>query len=347
MPGDDCPMMGQGVKRSVVPGLLLVLAGCAAPGPLPEPPAPEAIARETEYQRQLSLEHRQQEAERLVRIAQPLLEAALPLCSDQQRSNYGLRLHNLASYAPDMRVAARALYGLDQRIRLRQPLPSSPAARAGLRQGDIVVRIQGRLTKDRSARDLRRELAAETGPVEVVVQRDEITLQVRLAPVRQCGWPLVLSNSSTINAYADGKQIRITRAMLRYAREDAELAVVVAHELAHNGLNHMDRQVRNLLLGALLDVLALTQGFPSPGIGATLTTQYQTLNWELEADLQALVLLQRAGYPLADAVEFWRRLGTDFPAAIRHSRGLSHPGTAERYLRMKAAAQALSESNQE
>jgi Zn-dependent protease with chaperone function len=338
-------MMGDGHQRlrlSMLLGLLFVLAGCAAPGPLPDPPDPEAIARETEHQRQLSLMHRHQEADRLVRIAQPLLEVALALCADQQRTSYGLRLHNLSSYPPDMRDAARALYGLDQRIRLRPPLPSSPAARAGLRQGDVVVRIQGRLVEGRSPGALARDLRDSTGPIEVVVQRDDLLVRVRLAPVRQCDWPLVLSNSSAINAYADGKQIRITRAMLRYAREDVELAVVVAHELAHNGLNHMDKQLRNLLLGALLDVLALTQGFPSPGIGATLTAQYQTLNWELEADLQALILLQRLGYPLADAVEFWRRLGTDFPAAIRHSRGLSHPGTAERYLRMKAAARALS-----
>jgi hypothetical protein len=319
-----------------------LLSACANTVPLPDPPAADAITTETQYQRREALVRQHAREYRLARVARPLLIAARDLCPAQQRSNYGLRLHSIASYPPSRRDAARTLYQLDKQPTLRTPVPGSPAARAGLQAGDRLLRLQGRDIEDIKTID--ESLQAVSGPLSLELARGDALLVVQLRPDRLCDWPIRLSRSSVINAYADGKQVRVTQAMLAYAREDNELALVIAHELAHNGLQHIDKQLRNLLLGALVDLLALTQGYPSPGIGATLGVHHQALRWELEADLQALVLLHRAGYALAPGVAFWRRLGTDFPASIRHTRGLSHPGTAERYLRMKAAAQALQDA---
>lgn len=318
----------------------LLLSACASTLPLPDPPTADAITTETEHQRSEALVRQHAREYRLARVARPLLiAAARDLCPVQQRSDYGLRLHSIASYAPSRRDAARTLYTLDRQPMLRTPVPGSPAARAGLRAGDRLLRLQGRSIEDMDTVD--ETLHAVSGPLSLELARGDALIAVKLWPDTLCDWPIRLSRSSVINAYADGKQVRVTQAMLAYAQEDNELALVIAHELAHNGLQHIDKQLQNLLLGALLDLLALTQGYPSPGIGATLGVHHRALRWELEADLQALVLLHRAGYALAPGVEFWRRLGTDFPASIRHTRGLSHPGTAERYLRMKAAAQAL------
>ncbi|UTW13394.1 M48 family metalloprotease [Marinobacterium rhizophilum] len=319
--------------------LCTLLGACSSGQQLPPAPAGDAIDRETEHQRQQALQQQHEREFRLGRVARPLLIAALELCPERQRNDYGLRLHSLSAYAPAQHPAARALYQLDRQPTLRTPLPGSPAARAGLRAGDRLMRLQGRAVK--SDNDLLKMLQEAAGPLRLEIARGDDILALSLTPDKLCDWPIQLSRSSAINAYADGQRIRVTQAMLGYAAQDDELAMVIAHELAHNGLQHMSRQLRNLMLGALIDLLALTQGYPSPGIAATLGIHQQALNLELEADLQALVLLHRAGIALAPGVAFWRRLGTDFPASIRHSRGLSHPGTAERYLRMQSAAQAL------
>ncbi len=322
--------------------LSVVLSACMSPDLLPPPPADDAIQHEAEHQRREALRQQHAHEFRLGLVARPLLIAALDLCPDHQRSDYGLRLHSLHSYAPLMRDAARAIYQLDRQPTLRSPLPDSPAARAGLRAGDRLLRLQGRsVTGDTAVSRLR----AHTGYLRLDVARDDTRLSVTLDPEMQCDWPIQLTRSSAINAFADGRSIRVTQAMLGYATHDDELAMVIAHEMAHNGLQHMNRQLRNLLSGALIDLLALTQGYPSPGIAATLGIHRQALRLELEADLQALVLLHRAGVPLAPGVAFWRRLGTDFPASIRHTRGLTHPGTAERYLRMQTAAAALQQDD--
>jgi hypothetical protein len=319
----------------------LLLAACAGPGDLPAPPTDEAIAAETEHQRTEALRLSHARDYRLARVSRPLLIAALELCPANQRSDYGLRLHSIDSYIPLQRPAARTVYGLDQQPTLRPPLPDSPAALAGLRAGDRLLRLQGRAVTPGTRKSIDAQLREMSGPLSLQIERGNSLMSFSLMPDTLCDWPVRLHRSSAINAHADGREIRVNQAMLSYARQDDELALVIAHELAHNGLQHIDKQLRNLLLGALFDLLALTQGYPSPGLAATLGVHYQALNWELEADLQALVLLHRAGYALEPGVAFWRRLGTDFPAAIHHSRGLTHPGSAERYLRMEAAAKAL------
>lgn len=322
--------------------LLLLLAGCASPGPMPEPPPRAEIERETLQQQQQALALRHARAFRLARVAVPLLQAALPLCPDNRRSWFGLTLHYRNHYPAEWRDAATTLYSLDEHARLRPPLPDSPAALAGLKGGDRILRIQGRALDSQQLRleQVEQLLKRQEGAIRVEWLRDDSRFDTTLEPVQLCDWPVRMSNGGPVNAFAYGSHVRIPEAMLRYAREDDELALVVAHELAHNALHHVDKQLRNLLLGGLLDLAALLSGVPSPGLAATTGVRLGSPGWELEADYQALVLMQRAGFRLEGAADFWRRLGTDFPDAIRHSRG-SHPTTAERYLRMKAAIDRL------
>ena len=55
-----------------------------------------------------------------------------------------------------------------------------------------------------------------------------------LRPSGDCDFPVTVSDSRDINAYSDGHEVRITEALVSFAVDDAELAFVIAHEMAHN-----------------------------------------------------------------------------------------------------------------
>jgi predicted Zn-dependent protease len=112
----------------------------------------------------------------------------------------------------------------------------------------------------------------------------------------------------------------MTTSMLKFLRSDAELAVVLGHELAHNIFGH--RQMRN------------EEGVLS-GLGLKPSAVWKR---EEAADRFGLRLMAAADYDLDAAIPFWRRyLGKYdwFPQIFR-----SHPslGARERIAAEEIAA---------
>ena len=62
-------------------------------------------------------------------------------------------------------------------------------------------------------------------------------------------------NGRSVNAYTDGKNIGITKGMASFA-SDEELALVIAHELAHCTEKHIRKKKTNAILGGFLGGLA-------------------------------------------------------------------------------------------
>ena len=136
----------------------------------------------------------------------------------------------------------------------------------------------------------------------------------------------------------------IPTAMMRFAAREDELAVVVAHEIAHNAMRHIDAKKKNAtfgaLLGAILDVAAATQGVNTGGEftsqGAELGAMTFSQDFEREADHVGMYILARADHHTNTAADFWRRMAQESPGSIKFAS--SHPTTAERYLRLEQAA---------
>ncbi len=113
--------------------------------------------------------------------------------------------------------------------------------------------------------------------------------------------------------------------MTLYAKEDDELAAVLAHELAHNILGHRAR----------LDEAKVSRGmFKSVGRNARLIRET-----EVEADRLSIYLLDRAGYPIEGATRFWRRFGPQHGLGIFASP--THPGWKQRVATMEQEATVL------
>ncbi len=158
--------------------------------------------------------------------------------------------------------------------------------------------------------------------------------------IKNCNYDLVLTKDGPVNAYADGKRIVFSPAMVEAADEDEELAFVMAHEYAHNIMGHVAAQQQNIGLGAvagtLLDGLLKSQGVNTGNqlgkLGANMAKMRYSQGFEKEADYVGLYVLARTKYGLREAARFWREEAARNPDMIQHAS--SHPSYPERFVMM-------------
>lgn len=131
-----------------------------------------------------------------------------------------------------------------------------------------------------------------------------------------CVHPVSIEDSGTLNAHANSRRITISPHMVDLAADDAQLALVLGHELAHVLLGHTRRNMWDQLAAAIDD--------------------QRDKNDERAADYLGIYLVARSGYDAWGAIELWRRMGAVQPAIIIGDR--VHPGTAERYVALRRAA---------
>jgi beta-barrel assembly-enhancing protease len=160
-----------------------------------------------------------------------------------------------------------------------------------------------------------------------------------LQPVEGCDYPVVLdNNSSAINAYADGKQIVVAKGIVRFAENDNELAMVIAHELGHSAMRHVDKIRQNASVGilggfavdALLGAAGVNTGGQAAQMGGNMAVMQYSIPFEQEADYVGMYFLERGGYSAANVANFWRRMGAENAQAI--SNRSTHPTSVERFL---------------
>ena len=78
-----------------------------------------------------------------------------------------------------------------------------------------------------------------------------------------CSYPVRLVNDQIINAFADGKNIIVTAGLMRFVESDDELALIVGHELAHNTMEHIQKNEQTSSQDKLLErFLIFTSGRP-------------------------------------------------------------------------------------
>lgn len=223
----------------------------------------------------------------------------------------GLQLQDMTSYgAPG--VARRAL-GLARDFAVETAARGSPAGLEGsFTRNREIARIAGadpNAWPARGAMDWQR-LARAHDQIDAALARDgAVTIDfadgasVRLAPVPVCATRFELMGEGT-TAVADGSRVVIGINFPAFAYEEPVFAALVAHELAHNVLDHdawlnrngrSDRNVRTI---------------------------------EREADRLIPWLLANAGYDPGAAVTFMTRWGKSHDSGLRLRRG--HEGWDER-----------------
>lgn len=297
---------------------MIVLSGCVTAAPKLRTIAVSAGEAEVEnhFQRQLVLEQSFLDEHRLETIRFNVGRSAVAFCPNRIQYEFGFAVANKHSFGMRERRMATRVYGFSDRLRVLHVIKDSPAYNAGLRSGDVILRVNGTPVPTGSSAEPAYRLAAEknggarvTLVIEPAGSSDGATAlaprEVRLAAVRTCRFDIELTQSQRVGAYAMGGGITITKGMLWFARGD-ELAFVVAHELVHVIREH--RRMMGKFGVRQRDV-------------------------EAEADYMGLYIMARAGYEIGTASRFWRRIAAYFPRF--GGSGRTHPSTSYRFVAMR------------
>lgn len=259
---------------------------------------------------------------RVATISYQLATRNTELC--REHANWsGLTFHDLNQYGPPFRPQVSESFGLgeDNRPAILAMVKGSPADLAGLRENDTIMAINGvplsvqPLERKASYRSIGifnslMEAALAAGEVEITSRDGAGTLRTAmLKGVPGCASRVEVGPGTVLNAGADGQIIQVSAALVDFVKSDDELAVLTAHEMAHNILHHRAR----------LDAQKVSRGLLS-GFGKNASRIKVT---EVEADYVGLYLAARAGYDISAGASFWKRLGSRVGLGIFH--GATHP----------------------
>jgi len=314
-------------------GLMLALGACGTGTSVPATAYGDAGVADTPEQRLAVLSTLDT---RVNAVGYRLAAANVDLCPDTGPAT-GLLLHAESQYSDYLRQAARARWGLEGDLPgVAAIAPDSPAERAGLQTGDLLISVNGiPFTRSEpgvpanfeglAANIARLDDALIAGDARLVIRRDGLERGVTVSPVRACAYVFQVDPSTELNARADGHRVFVATAMAVFAETDDDLAVILGHEMAHNVLEHREF-------------------FDERGFARSILGNYGNAPWELvqaerEADRVGLYLMARAGYDPARGPVFWRALAERDPG-VRYAQW-GHPSAGARARALQVTADEI------
>lgn len=239
---------------------------------------------------------------RVASVAHRLSTTNVKLCPNLT-PQLGFSLHALAQYGGTFRVAAIKTFGLGEDPTILAIVPGGAAESAGLAVSDALIGVGAtRLGKPtgsmKQSYDLVREAETaldngpKTRPLKLTVRRGGAERVISIDPKPGCASRVVVEPGGKLNAYADGTYVKLTSGVAEYAANEEELAAIIAHEMAHNILDHQAR------------------------LDATGRSRANILATEIEADKLSVRLLAGAGFDPRAAARFWARFGKKTGAGI-------------------------------
>ena len=246
--------------------------------------------------------------ERLATTGYRLAKANASFCKIRTR-NPGWVLHSYRQY-PD-RDTARAAFRFHTPVAIAATAAGGPADMAGLKAGDSLVDMPGGAAWGEDADPHRSsyalivktsnrlaQLFAGGGAVPLTFHTGQGEQKLLLDPPPVCASQFRISTGGSADAGADGTTVRISAKLANFTAIEDEFAFLVAHELAHNVLQHR----------ALLDSADVKRG-----IGRMFGESKQLIRAsEVEADRLALWLINNAGYDPAAGLTFMERFGRKY-----------------------------------
>jgi hypothetical protein len=244
----------------------------------------------------LAFDHWMDQIIRLQDVAQRLKIAGRDVCGKDVSPVWGV-VAIAADAVPEVfESVAKERFGEAEGRRVIAVFPGTAADRAGLQVGDVVLEVDD---------------SNEREPIRVEINRVGEHLKLDVEPVLGCADPVRLVGQEEVNAWADGSTISVTTALMRAYPDDAMLAQIVGHELAHN-INSDARKFRR--------------------------QSFKRRQREALADYVGVYLAAMAGYPIATDTELILGLQREIQSFGEHG---SHPTTAARDLALRKTLEEI------
>ena len=142
------------------------------------------------------------------------------------------------------------------------------------------------------------------------------------ADAQKYAWEFNLVQNNQVNAFCmPGGKIVVYEGILPVTRDEASLAIVLGHEIAHAVAKHSAERLSNAykqqygtqLIGVVAQGAGLGQGTQAllalgTSLGSSLWSSGFSRKQESEADHMGLVFAAMAGYDPSVAVDFWQRM---------------------------------------
>jgi peptidase M48-like protein/PDZ domain-containing protein len=267
---------------------------------------------------------------RLFKVAYPLLRAAHDFCKHAQ--GYAVGLYALNRFGMGRFEDVASTYGIGDELKVLFTVPNGPAYRAGIRTGDVVLSVNGERTPtDAHSTAIfsgKMAVLARTGlPVEFSLRRDSKILKTTVQPEPICGYSVQVSPQPRIDAVADGsKHIAVSRGMMQFAKTDADLALVLAHEIAHNVMGHQRTKIQLQRSSAEAHAADTAPRRLNPVYSRAL---------ESDADYVGLYIMARADMPIEDAPKLLERMAAAAAARGADPYPTSHPPSKQRLMALQ------------
>lgn len=343
--------MLRSVCRSALIAGTILCAGCGPVSKLPELGKDE-VAKEQRREQIAQMRSYFAELHRVQSVAFRLRVANKSFCRDRVAAQIGVfaatpdslprRFRSFASEAMDLTWVRPTVISL---------VEGSPAAQAGIRDHDEIISFNGELIPVTGTAKWMDTWLKRNGekPVTVNLRRDGQDRTVTVTPVIGCSIPIQYVTSDDANAFTDDEKIVIYSGIVALTKTDAQLAVVIGHEMGHVWLQHRTKQFGNAALGTVAGA-AIDGSFLLGSIwtSGTFTRELQkaglraySVAFEREADYAGAYFAARAGYDISGAEEIWWAFGQSHPDSLRFAR--SHPLSPVRFLQMKKVAEEIAE----
>jgi Zn-dependent protease with chaperone function len=338
--------------------VLQVILACAACAPVSRlPPLPTAqVEAEQHKQQVVQLRHYLGQLSRLHNVAFQLRVANRDDCKDRAWAQIGLIAATVPSLPRKFRSFSHEALSVSwTRATVLSVADKSPAAAADIRPGDRLLTFNNEPVPRYGTGRWVNRFVRNNGrrPIRVLIRRNGVDEMHTVIPVIACAIPIELQVDSSVNAFTTDDGIVVSSSILRVASTDAQLALVVGHELAHANLGHLDKQQANMVIGwlggAVADVGIAAGGVLTHGAFSKLFAQAGarafSVAFEREADYVGAYYAARAGYDLAGSEEIWRTFSLEDPDSIRIT--ADHPITPVRFVQMQKAIDEIEEKRRQ
>jgi len=322
---------------------LLLCAACAPVSKLPPLPGDE-IKTEQRKQQIAQLRSYLGQLSRLDNVAFQLRVANRDDCEDRTWAQIGLIAGTVPSLPRKFRsFSDEALSVSWTHATVLTIADNSPAAVAGIKIGDELLTFNNEPVPRHGAPGWIGGYVRNNGerPIQVLTRRDGTDEMRTVVPVIACAIPIALQIDSSVSAFTADDRIVVSSSILHAAHTDAQLALVVGHELAHANLGHLNKRRANAIIGwiggAAADAGIMLGGMSTRGAFSRMLSQAGarafSVAFEREADYVGAYYAARAGYDLAGSEEIWRTFSLEDPDSIRLT--TDHPISPARFVQMQ------------